>query len=94
MGLASGQLVSVRGVGLAGFEGVVPKGYVVSRPDAPAPESTARGYHTGDEREIKGGAFRVIYPKVNLGQAYFVGAPRDAEAPATGGETTETVEAK
>jgi hypothetical protein len=79
-GLASGQLASVRGVGLAGFEGVVPKGYVVSRPDAPAPESTARGYHTGDEREIKGGAFRVIYPKVNLGQAYFVGTPGDAEA--------------
>jgi filamentous hemagglutinin family protein len=81
-GLASGQLVSVRGAGLAGFEGVVPKGYVVSRPDAPAPESTARGYHTGDERGIKGGAFRVIYPKVNLGQAYFVGTPRDAEASA------------
>jgi hypothetical protein len=79
-GLGSGQLASVRVAGLAGFEGVVPKGYVVSRPDAPAPETAARGYHTGDERGIKGGAFRVIYPKVNLGQAYFVGTPGDAEA--------------
>ena len=79
-GLASGQLASVRGAGIAGFEGVVPKGYVVSRPDAPAPESTARGYHTGDESGIKGGAFRVIYPKVNLGQAYYVGAPRGDDA--------------
>jgi filamentous hemagglutinin family protein len=93
-GLGSGQLASVRVAGGNAFEGVVPKGYVVSRPDAPAPEAAARGYHTGDEREIKGGAFRVIYPKVNLGQAYFVGAPRDAEASAAGGETTETVEAK
>jgi len=93
-GLASGQLVSVRGVGGNGFEGVVPKGYVVSRPDAPAPESTARGYHTGDERGIKGGAFRVIYPKVNLGKAYYVGALRGDDAKAAGGETTDSVDAK
>jgi hypothetical protein len=79
-GLGSGQLASVRVAGGNAFEGVVPKGYVVSRPDTPAPEAAARGYHTGDERGIKGGAFRVIYPKVNLGQAYFVGTPRDDEA--------------
>ena len=93
-GLASGQLVSVRGAGADGYEGVVPKGYVVRRPDTPAPDATARGYHTGDEREIKGGSFRVIYPKVNLGQAYFVGTLVDDDAKAAGGETTDTVEAK
>jgi hypothetical protein len=73
-GLASGQLASVRGAGLAGFEGVVPKGYVVTRPDAPAPDATSQGYFTGGERGVSGSAFRVIYPKVNLGKAYYVGA--------------------
>jgi mucin-19 len=73
-GLASGQLVSVRGAGLAGFEGVVPKGYVVTRPDAPAPDASSQGYFTGGERGVSGSAFRVIYPKVNLGKAYYVGA--------------------
>jgi|GEM_PF-4836961 len=94
MGLASGQLVSVRGAGGNGFEGVVPKGYVVSRPDAPAPDATSQGYFTGGERGVSGGAFRVIYPKVNLGQAYYVGALGGDDAKAAGGETTETVEAK
>ena len=79
-GLASGQLASVRGAGLAGFEGVVPKGYVVTRPDAPAPDATSQGYFTGGERGVSGSAFRVIYPKVNLGKAYYVGALGGDEA--------------
>jgi hypothetical protein len=36
----------------------------------------------------------MIYPKVNLGQAYYVGALGGDDAKAAGGETTETVEAK
>ena len=79
-GLASGQLVSVRGAGADGYEGVVPKGYVVRRPDAPAPDATSQGYFTGGERGVSGSAFRMIYPKVNLGQAYYVGALRGDEA--------------
>ena len=79
-GLASGQLASVRGAGLAGFEGVVPKGYVVTRPDAPAPDASSQGYFTGGERGVSGSAFRVIYPKVNLGKAYYVGALGGDEA--------------
>jgi hypothetical protein len=93
-GLASGQLVSVRGAGTDGYEGVVPKGYVVRRPDAPAPDATSQGYFTGGERGVSGTAFRMIYPKVNLGQAYYVGALGGDDAKAAGGETTETVEAK
>ena len=52
------------------------------------------GYYTSEEQPTGTPSFRYVYPKVNLGQAYYVGALGGAEATAAGGETTETVEAK
>ena len=52
------------------------------------------GYYTSEEQPTGTPSFRYVYPKVNLGQAYYVGALGGAEATAAGGETTETAEAK
>ena len=52
------------------------------------------GYYTSEEQPTGTTSFRYVYPKVNLGQAYYVGALGGAEATAAGGETTETAEAK
>ncbi|MGI9109436.1 MAG: hypothetical protein ACR2KA_05370, partial [Opitutales bacterium] len=73
-GLAAGQLASGRDGGLAGFRNVVPTRFVVQPVEAPAPVGVPTGYHTSEERGPDGPSFRLIYPKVNLGQAYYVGA--------------------
>ncbi|TSA34779.1 MAG: S-layer family protein, partial [Opitutales bacterium] len=52
------------------------------------------GYYTSEEQPTGTTSFRYVYPKVNLGQAYYVGALGGDDAKAAGGETTETVEAK
>ena len=72
--LAVGELTAPRGLVTAGFEGSVPKAYVIRRPEAPAPTGLGNGYFTSVDRGLGEGGFRVIYPKVNLGQAYYVGA--------------------
>jgi hypothetical protein len=72
--LAVGELTAPRGLVTPGFEGSVPKAYVIRRPDAPAPTGLGNGYFTSVDRGLGEGGFRVIYPKVNLGQAYYVGA--------------------
>jgi hypothetical protein len=72
--LAVGELTAPRGLVTTGFEGSVPKAYVIRRPDAPAPTGLGNGYFTSVDRGLGEGGFRVIYPKVNLGQAYYVGA--------------------
>jgi hypothetical protein len=77
--LAVGELTTPRGLVTTGFEGSVPKAYVIRRPEAPAPTGLGNGYFTSVDRGLGEGGFRVIYPKVNLGQAYYVGA-RGAEA--------------
>ena len=73
-GLASGQLASGRDGGLAGFRNVVPTRFVVQPVEAPAPAGVPTRYYTADERGPDGPSYRFIYPKVNLGQAYYVGA--------------------
>jgi hypothetical protein len=73
-GLAAGQLASGRDGGLAGFRNVVPSRFVVQPVEAPAPAGVPTRYYTADERGPDGPSFRFIYPKVNLGQAYYVGA--------------------
>jgi hypothetical protein len=75
-------LAAVRAAGLDGDEGIVPKAYVVRRAEAPALDTSSQGYFTGGERGVSGSAFRVIYPKINLGKAYYVGTLRDDEATA------------
>ena len=92
--------------GLPQFRYPVPKTFIVRPVDAAAPTETTTGdsnaagpaakvrYFTGDEKNVDGTGFRYVYPKVNLGKAYYVGALRGDEATAAGGETTETVEAK
>ena len=77
--LAVGELTTPRGLATTGFEGSVPKAYVIRRPEAPAPTGLGNGYFTSVDRGLGEGGFRVIYPKVNLGPAYYVGA-RGAEA--------------
>ena len=72
--LAVGELTAPRGLVTAGFEGSVPKAFVIRRPEAPAPTGLGNGYFTSVDRGLGEGGFRVIYPKVNLGQAYYVGA--------------------
>jgi filamentous hemagglutinin family protein len=72
--LAVGELAAPRGLVTAGFEGSVPKAYVIRRPEAPVPTGAGNGYFTSVDRGLGEGGFRVIYPKVNLGQAYYVGA--------------------
>ena len=52
------------------------------------------GYYTSEEQPTGATSFRYVYPKVNLGKAYYVGALGGDDAKAAGGETTETVEAK
>jgi hypothetical protein len=76
--LAVGDLAAPRGLVSVDFEGSVPKAYVIRRPEAPAPTGLGKGYFTSVDRGLGEGGFRVIYPKVNLGQAYYVGA-RGAE---------------
>jgi mucin-19 len=73
-GLAAGQLASGRDGGLVGFRNVVPSRFVVQPVEAPAPAGVPTRYYTADERGPDGPSFRFIYPKVNLGQAYYVGA--------------------
>ena len=85
-GLAAGQLASGRDGGLAGFRNVVPTRFVVQPVEAPAPAGVPTRYYTADERGPDGPSFRFIYPKVNLGQAYYVGALRGDEAQAAGVE--------
>ena len=92
--------------GLPQFRYPVPKTFIVRPVDAAAPTETTTGdsnaagpaakvrYFTGDEKNVDGTGFRYVYPKVNLGKAYYVGALRGDEATAAGGETTETAEAK
>ena len=77
--LAVGELAAPRGLVTTGFEGSVPKTYVIRRPEAPAPTGLGNGYFTSVDRGLGESGFRVIYPKVNLGQAYYVGA-RGVEA--------------
>jgi hypothetical protein len=72
--LAVGELAAPRGHVTPGFEGSVPKAFVIRRPEAPAPTGLGNGYFTSVDRGLGEGGFRVIYPKVNLGQAYYVGA--------------------
>jgi hypothetical protein len=72
--LASSELAAPRGLVTPGFENSVPKAFVIRRSDAPAPTGAGNGYFTSDDRGLGEGGFRVIYPKVNLGQAYYVGA--------------------
>lgn len=52
------------------------------------------GYYTSEEQPTGTTSFRYVYPKVNLGQAYYVGALSGDDVQAAGGETTETAEAK
>jgi mucin-19 len=73
-GLAAGQLASGRDVGVVGFRDAVPTRFVVQPVEAPAPAGLTMRYHTGEQRGPEGISFRLIYPKVNLGQAYYVGA--------------------
>jgi filamentous hemagglutinin family protein len=84
-GLAAGQLASGRDGGLVGFRNVVPSRFVVQPVEAPAPAGVPTRYYTADERGPDGPSFRFIYPKVNLGQAYYVGALSgdDAQAATT-----------
>ena len=79
-GLAAGQLASGRDGGLAGFRNVVPSRFVVLPVEAPAPAGVPTRYYTADERGPDGPSYRFIYPKVNLGQAYYVGALRGDDA--------------
>ena len=87
-GLAAGQLASGRDGGLVGFRNVVPSRFVVQPVEAPAPAGVPTRYYTADERGPDGPSFRFIYPKVNLGQAYYVGALSGEDA------QTATAEAK
>jgi hypothetical protein len=75
-------LAEVRAAGLDGDEGIVPKAYVVRSAEAPALDTSSQGYFTGGERGVSDSEFRVIYPKINLGKAYYVGTLRDDEATA------------
>ena len=92
--------------GLPQFRYPVPKTFIVRPVDAAAPTETTTGdsnaagpaakvrYFTGDEKSVDGTGFRYVYPKVNLGKAYYVGALRGDDAKAAGGETTDNVDAK
>ena len=84
-GLAAGQLASGRDGGLAGFRNVVPSRFVVQPVEAPAPAGVPTRYYTSEPSGQAGASFRFIYPKVNLGEAYYVGALRgdDAQAATT-----------
>ena len=85
-GLAAGQLASGRDGGLVGFRNVVPSRFVVQPVEAPAPAGVPTRYYTADERGPDGPSFRFIYPKVNLGEAYYVGALRGDDAQAATAE--------
>jgi hypothetical protein len=52
------------------------------------------GYTTSEDQPSGTPSFRYVYPKVNLGKAYYVGALRGDDAKAAGGETTDNVDAK
>ncbi|MCF7710006.1 MAG: hypothetical protein K9M83_02435 [Opitutales bacterium] len=79
---------------------VVPNTFIVQPVEAPAPIvdgapiPVANRYYTASERGTDGPTYRYVYPKVNLGQAYYVGALRGDDAKAAGGETTDNVEVK
>ena len=45
------------------------------------------GYYTSENQSSGLPSFRYVYPKVNLGKAYYVGALPAVEAKAAGGET-------
>ena len=79
---------------------VVPNTFIVQPVEAPAPIvdgapiPVANRYYTASERGTDGPTYRYVYPKVNLGQAYYVGALRGDDAKAAGGETIDNVEVK
>jgi len=79
---------------LLGSAGAVKEGEPVTLTTGEIGARPVTGYYTSEEQPTGATSFRYVYPKVNLGKAYYVGALGGDDAKAAGGETTETVEAK
>ena len=79
---------------LLGSAGAVKQGEPATLTTGEIGARPVTGYFTSEEQPTGTPSFRYVYPKVNLGKAYYVGALRGDEATAAGGETTETAEAK
>ena len=79
---------------LLGSAGAVKQGEPATLTTGEIGARPVTGYYTSEEQPTGTPSFRYVYPKVNLGQAYYVGALRGDDAKAAGGETTDTVEAK
>lgn len=79
---------------LLGSAGAVKQGEPATLTTGEIGARPVTGYYTSEEQPTGTPSFRYVYPKVNLGQAYYVGALAGDDAKAAGGETTETVEAK
>ncbi len=79
---------------LLGSAGAVKQGEPATLTTGEIGARPVTGYYTSEEQPTGTPSFRYVYPKVNLGQAYYVGALRGDDAKAAGGETTDNVEAK
>jgi hypothetical protein len=99
-GLAVGSVAPVSSFSPSTLRAVVPATFVVQPIEAPAPViagapiPVANRYYTATEKGPDGPTYRYVYPKVNLGQAYYVGALRGDDAKAAGAETVDNVEVK
>ena len=98
--LSAGAVSPVSTFTPSNLRSVVPNTFIIQPVEAPAPIvdgaplPTNNRYYTASERGTDGPTYRYVYPKVNLGQAYYVGALRGDDAKAAGGETTDNVEVK
>ena len=79
---------------LLGSAGAVKQGEPATLTTGEIGARPVTGYYTSEEQPTGTPSFRYVYPKVNLGKAYYVGALGGDDAKAAGGENTETIEAK